>query len=96
MKQRIEELGWELGQTVVLGDRTRGLFYVVEDRGPIEVIEITPEVWQAIVTLRIAKDAKEWEDDPAMLDQLVPYAEILARAEGHRDHGLVLERELRL
>ncbi len=62
---------------------------------------------QALRVLRSAKDEVAQMLDAAgehelpegldmLLEQLVPYAEVVARHEGHGDTHLVLERELEL
>jgi hypothetical protein len=57
------------------------------------------EVESAKKVLHEVRDSREWEDydDPSMiLEQLVPYATLIAEHEGHGDFNLVMERELEL
>jgi uncharacterized protein YueI len=53
-------------------------------------------LWNARLEVAEAIEDDSASEYEALVEQLVPYATVVAEAEGHRDITLVLERELDL
>lgn len=99
----ITDRDWKIGEVLRLGGKTFQVTML--ESHPIGIIPwIVPimedgRVTDALKVLAQAAKEREWEDydDPTpVLDQLVPYATVIADFEGHHDVTMVLERELEL